>query len=283
MAISDLISTSFLFSIAIMVILIGGIFAYVSYRMSEQDHKLSSMLGLVTTMTGEIQFLKGHINITGGNPQRDYSNHFIDEQEQIENDHIKNMGENNTGSSKLIHVSDDEEEGDYEDDSEDSEEDDSEDEMEEDESSVSEDELEGLEDIEDIEYIEDNEEPHSDDDIKILNLGEMVNDSDDIDRNNIKSIHLEEPIDILLSEQDNEDINEHNDILNAGDLKTITISIDNIGNDISGLENDNGKHKNTDYRKMPLNKLREVAIEMGIVQDASKYKKNDLLKLLDAE
>jgi hypothetical protein len=276
MAISDLISTSFLFSIAIMVILIGGIFAYMSYRMSEQDHKLSSMLGLVTTMTGEIQFLKGHINITGGNIQRDYPNHFIDEQEQIENEHI-NMGENNIGTSKLIHVSDDEEEGDYEDESEDSEEDDSEDEMEEDESSVSEDELEGLEDIEDI------EEPQSDDDIKILNLGEMVNDSDDIDRNNIKSIHLEEPIDILLSEQDNQDINEHNDILNAGDLKTITISMDNIGNDISGLENDNGKHKNTDYRKMPLNKLREVATEMGIVQDASKYKKNDLLKLLDAE
>lgn len=58
MAISDFISTSFLFSIAIIVILIGGIFAYVSYRMSEQDHKFSSMLGLVTTMADEIHELK---------------------------------------------------------------------------------------------------------------------------------------------------------------------------------------------------------------------------------
>ena len=100
---------------------------------------------------------------------------------------------------------------------------------------------------------------------------------------NIKSIHLEEPIDILLSEQDNEDSIEHNDILNAGDLKTITISMDNIGIDINGLEEDNSKQKFNEYKKLPLNKLREVVVEKGIVQDASKYKKIDLLKLLDVE
>ena len=62
MPISDLISTSFLFSIAIIIILIGGIFAYVSYRMSEQDHKLTSMLGLVSTLAEEIHSLKGRLN-----------------------------------------------------------------------------------------------------------------------------------------------------------------------------------------------------------------------------
>lgn len=278
MAISDLISTSFLFSIAIIVILIGGIFAYMSYRMSEQDHKLSSMLGLVTTMTGEIQFLKGQINLTGGN-NHNHSNAFIDEQEEFDNN-IQNVAANNTGSNKLIHVSDDEEEDDEEEDYEEDDTSDSEEEDDDEESSASEDELEGLEDIEDIDC---SEELHSDNDIKILNLGEMVDDSEDTERNNIKSIHLEEPIDILLSEQDNEDIMEHNDILNAGDLKTITISMDNIGIDINGLEEDNSKQKFTDYKKLPLNKLREAVVEMGIVQDASKYKKNDLLKLLDAE
>ena len=55
MAISDILSTSFLFSIAIIIILIGGIFAYVSYRMGEQDHKLNSMIGLVSTMAEESQ------------------------------------------------------------------------------------------------------------------------------------------------------------------------------------------------------------------------------------
>ena len=58
MPISDLISTSFLFSIAIIIILIGGIFAYVSYRMSEQDHKLTSMLGLVSALAETMHSLK---------------------------------------------------------------------------------------------------------------------------------------------------------------------------------------------------------------------------------
>jgi len=63
MAISDLFSSSFLFSIAIIIILIGGIFAYVSYRMSEQDHKLNSMLGLVTAMANESQYLKNRLGL----------------------------------------------------------------------------------------------------------------------------------------------------------------------------------------------------------------------------
>ena len=63
MAFSDLLSTSFLFSIAIIIILIGGIFAYVSYRMGEQDHKLNSMIGLVSTMAEETQFFRNKINM----------------------------------------------------------------------------------------------------------------------------------------------------------------------------------------------------------------------------
>ena len=63
MAISDILSTSFLFSIAIIIILIGGVFAYVSYRMGEQDHKLNSMIGLVSTMAEESQFFRSKLNM----------------------------------------------------------------------------------------------------------------------------------------------------------------------------------------------------------------------------
>jgi hypothetical protein len=58
MAIFDIFNVSFLFSIGIIVILIGGIFTYVSYRMSEQDHKLSSMLGLVVSLANDLQQVK---------------------------------------------------------------------------------------------------------------------------------------------------------------------------------------------------------------------------------
>ena len=61
MGISDLFSTSFLFTIAIIIILIGGIFAYVSYRMSEQDHKLTSMVNLVSILAQDLQFVKSKL------------------------------------------------------------------------------------------------------------------------------------------------------------------------------------------------------------------------------
>ena len=61
MAFLDILSTSFLFSIAI-IILIGGIFAYVNFRMGEQDHKLNSMIGLVSSMAGESQYFRSKLN-----------------------------------------------------------------------------------------------------------------------------------------------------------------------------------------------------------------------------
>ena len=61
MGIFDLFSTSFLFSIAIIIILIGGIFAYVSYRMSEQDHKLTSMVNLVSILAQDLRFVKSKL------------------------------------------------------------------------------------------------------------------------------------------------------------------------------------------------------------------------------
>jgi hypothetical protein len=61
MAISDLFSTSFLFSIAIIIILIGGIFAYVSYRMAEQDHKLTTMVNLVSILAQDLQVVRSKV------------------------------------------------------------------------------------------------------------------------------------------------------------------------------------------------------------------------------
>jgi hypothetical protein len=41
--------------------------------------------------------------------------------------------------------------------------------------------------------------------------------------------------------------------------------------------------ENVDYKKLPLNKLRSVVAEKGLIGDASKLKKNEMLKLLGAE
>lgn len=261
MAFTDLLSTSFLFSVAIIIILIGGIFAYVSYRMSEQDHKIASMLGLIATMAEEIQFFRSKLSQV----QRHEHNPNHGEEEN-QNDYIQmipvldpnNLITGVTEKSKLISVSDDElsedlEEEDLESDS------DLESELDEEDSEEESDEDVDLED-DDLEEIVNLEQSD-------LNLEDNKNSMED--NNNIKSIHLEEPINLNFSNQEIEI--DHSDEILSSDLKTISIT---------DLEESN---KKPDYKKMSITKLREVVVEKGIIADASKLKKNDLLKLLGDE
>jgi hypothetical protein len=113
MAFNDLLSTSFLFSVAIIIILIGGIFAYVSYRMSEQDHKITSMVGLISTMAEELHFFRSKLSQGPGPVQQG----GLQEQPVFDQRHtIPILDPNNliTGATNLIPVSDDEEESDEE-------------------------------------------------------------------------------------------------------------------------------------------------------------------------
>ena len=60
--VSEIFSTSFLVSIAVCLILVGGLFAYFNYRFSEQNHKMQSMLGLVSTMAEEMQYFRSKLS-----------------------------------------------------------------------------------------------------------------------------------------------------------------------------------------------------------------------------
>jgi len=262
MAISDLFSSSFLFTIAFVTVLICGLFAYTSYRIAAQDHKLNAMLGLVTTMATELQFFRNKLSIL--------SQQTTSEQEE----HIDNFIRG--GHEGKIDVSDDETEDDVEesddesDDSHDSD-DDSDDESD-DESKVY--------DSDDI-----------DTDIKILNLSlgneavvgedmlEGVSDLNGIQENDeiIKTVHLETPIE--LSDDNEIHLNTFNDntihLIDGEDnglFKTITID---------GDEGEQEENK-TYYKKMSINKLREFAVSTGIIADASKLKKNDIIKLIES-
>ena len=283
MAFNDLLSSSFLFSIAIIIILIGGIFAYVSYRMSEQDHKISSMLGLISTMAGELQFFRSKLS---QKPKFEYD--FVSESQPIKEKLILDPN-NLIIEPVLISVSDDEDEvDDLEDDEDDDDEDDDDDDLEDDDDDDDDDLEDDLEDddetddesVEDVEEVslnllnnkENNLEEIVDLDQSIFNLEDTIEDT--IENNgNIKSIHLEEPIDLNFINKENESMNENepmNEFLTS-DLKSISIT---------DLEETNKKQ---DYKKMSINKLREVVVEKGIIAEASKLKKQDLLKLLGDE
>jgi hypothetical protein len=279
MAISDLFSTSFLFSIAIIIILIGGIFAYVSYRMGEQDHKLTSMVSLVSILARDLQSIKHQLASVEQNTQDGQNIQYSSEI----------MGGHST--SDLISVSDGgDEDSDIEEDEDDNEN------ITDEDSYVSEDEVDdddeelgdSQEQIKLLNLTLANEDVENDSPIEEINC-DFYNEVKELDTPNnadIKTIHLETPIDFeetdiqlpLESEQNDthfssEDINF---ITNGSyDLKNVTIS--DLG------EADDSHAAKSEYKKMSLNKLREVVVSKGVVADASKLKKNEILKMLGDE
>ena len=284
MAISDILSTSFLFSIAIIIILIGGVFAYVSYRMGEQDHKLNSMIGLVSTMAEESQFFRSKLNML----QQKLSTKDLPVVDQVQYASQMMVG----GQDELINVSDDEE-----DDSDDDESDESED---------LEDEEEDLEDedLEDDESDDLEDKDLEDDDLEDKDLEEGR--GEHIKRLNLTSAIDESPVKISYEEidEDNNSFKETNNLvfddiadfeatLEEADIQLLaedTKDDDNFLKNVSITGLDNGilsleeivSNKN-DYKKMSLNKLREVVVSKGFTSDASHLKKNQILKLLGDE
>ena len=231
--ISEIFSTSFLFSVAIIIIAVGGLFAYFNYRLSENNHKMQAMMGLVSTMAEEMQYFRSKIH---SNPITTNNN---------DTHIVPNFLGGSNKEDELIEVSDSE--------------------IEEDDLSEVESEAESLEtddDLSEAESLEEDNKKIITIDIDLGATNEMSFDSEEIEDTNMNDLNLSNLEDLDVS------------------LKTIAIDMDlsNIGDTNITIN----KEKD-DYKKMSLNKLRDLVCEKGLVKDASKLKKNELLKLLGAE
>lgn len=264
--ISEIFSTSFLFSIAIIIILVGGLFAYFNHRFSEQNHKMQSMLGLVSTMAEEMQYFRSKLNSRPND-----NNHNETHDIQIIPNFLGEIKRQNEPG--LIEVSDDELDDDDDDDSE-VEDDDSE--VEDDESDLEDDDLE----VEDDDDSDSESESDDEDNRKIINIDLGINNNDIVieseDINNGSNI---EDNDMEINKID---INNDLDFIENANLEDIDMSLKSISIDDINASFSANKSK-VDYKKMSLNKLREVVVEKGLIVDASKLKKNDLLKMLGDE
>ena len=230
--ISEIFSTSFLFSLAIIIIAIGGLFAYFNYRLSENNHKMQAMMGLVSTMADEMQYFRSKI----------HSNPIVNANDTDTTHVVPNFLGGTNKEDELIEVSDSEIEEDSEE--EDSDED-SDEEVEEDD--------------------EDEEAEETDKKIITIDLGttnDISFESEEIEHTNTNDLNLSNLEDLDVS------------------LKSIAIDMD-ISN--TGDSNISINKEKDDYKKMSLNELRKLVCEKGLVVDASKLKKNELLKMLGAE
>jgi len=249
--ISEIFSTSFLFSVAIIIIAVGGLFAYFNYRLSENNHKMQAMMGLVSTMADEMQYFRSKIH-----------NNPVSNDNHTDTHVVPNfLGGSNNEDDELIEVSDSDASSE---DEEDSEEDEEEDLSEADEE---EEEAEDAEEEDEEEAEEDEEDSDEETDKKIITIdlgttNDMSFESEEIEHTNTNDLNLSNLEDLDVS------------------LKSIAIDMD-ISN--TGDSNISINKEKDDYKKMSLNKLRELVCEKGLVVDASKLKKNELLKMLGAE
>jgi len=270
MALADIFNPTFFLILGIVMLLLGLLVIYFETKLRDQNHKISSMVSLVSAMAEEIRGRKPNSNLNSI-PMQNLNSMFPI------NGRMSGM---NVG---LIPVSDNEQEEDEEDDEDDDDDDDDD----------NDDDDEEDDDEEDDEEDEDNSQKthfniqklSSNDSNEVINIGDEDKDKinlfyfkekdEDYDENDLEDM---EELDNLVNEL--EETNFDTDIIPIKDeentfdfLKTIHIS--NLEE-----EDDNSKF---DYKKYSLNKLRNLVVEKGLVTDSSKLKKHELLKLLGVE
>ena len=228
---SEIFSIPFLICLSISILLIGCSSIYFYQRITQQDHKIESMVSLISSMAEELKDAQPQV--------RPFVQAPISMPVPVSH-HIPIQ------VNSLIPVSDD-------DDSDTDSEDSDSDESSENSSTYSDSDDEHI-----IEIMGSVEELKEMDELEDL---EELEEPTEFNVDDIKSIHLE---DSLL---DNLSLFKSIHISGAeSDTQTDSITIE----------------ESTNYKKMPIQKLREIAQIQGH-GDVSKLKKNELLKLLGAE
>lgn len=280
MAIADVFFTpSILITLAICLILISALGLFFIQKLNQQNHKINTMFDLVNTLAQEVSVLKQE----GGARQEDMS---MGDQYSRTHNAREQMTNNTQGmyqetSENMINVSSDESDDDSDDD--DSDDDDSDD-----ESNESDSDNEGEEDnditsrkiielessgiapnADDFREDSDDESDEESDESDDTDPGSQEN-TQDTAQTSGNIIDLSQTIDVLPDLHEETFHEEDIDI-----QEKIHVSSDDKG--VKNLD------IVLDYKKASLPKLREIVQTKGIVDDAAKMKRADLLKLLDSD
>jgi hypothetical protein len=290
---SNIFSIPLLIYLGITLLIIGFVSVFFMQRLNEQNHKLVSMLTLVSTMAEEINAMRFHFTSAnvGGSGGRSSS---FDQNQNTTPFSLRNSADKIAVSDDEYEEDDSDEDDDSDDDSDSDNDNDNNDknngnneeinlvESVNDASTIKIINVFGLEEL-DLHAIDDNEESDNDD------LDDQMSSSEDeepnetkikmeIGINNVVSL-LEENINVNKIVEDPEPfepkvevvLDEPCVVVPADFLKTIHIGEEK-------LEDKNIDHEN--YRKMNIQKLRQIVQEKELSIDTQKLKKPELLKLL---
>jgi hypothetical protein len=272
MSLLDIFSPSFLLYLGMMVLAVAGLIVYFESKMREQNHKIASMFSIVSTLAedmNQMKFVISHVTNQGGaGPILEENRGPFSMPPEQEN---------------LIEVSDDEE---------DEEDIDEEEEEEEDEEDEDDEEEEDSDSDEELDY---DDESLSDNNVKVLKISnedELVNEQDslildELDDESSSSEELGEEQELVLMDEPvlEEPIALVKEVEVKNEKKEPEKMVKNKNEDFKTISIDLEEHESgpVDYKKMPLQKLKSIVVEKGLISDASKLKKHELLKLLGIE
>ena len=290
MSLSDIITTPFLICLGVSLLLIGLLGMYFTHKLGDQDHKISSMFGLVSSMAEEMNYMRSKFQTISFSTGQQGGTTSQQQQQQQNN-------VDSTSNNKLIDVSDGE---DLDNDSDSDSEGDSDSEDDSDSDGDADSDGEGDDNIQIAQFDILNDINSS---IKVINISENFSIN--------KPLNL--PSNIVDIDTDNEDDNDNNSIQSLSDSSTSSVSIQNI-EDLStteiastssiGIENlmnadilkkinisnlEESSHSKTDesidYKKMTIANLRTLVVSKGLSTNAAaaKLKKEELIKMLTAE
>jgi len=272
-SLTDLINPTFLMFLGILVLAVALLVVYFETKFRDQNHKISSMLSLVSSLAEEVNGTKMIIHQLTMNHQPQNQQFFQQHQQQ------PNLDKTFTQNDNIILVSDDEEGDDSDSESDASDSDavesvsggDAESEV-----SIDENVLDDDESVSSVIEIGDSANSN---DVKVLKLNIREN-KDDSESGDEESLDEMEDLDEMDNLEDLDDSStssvsikeDKNDNIKSMDLKSINITLE-----------ETKPEQPLDYKKIALPKLRSIVAEKGLSSDSSKLKKNELLKLLGVE
>jgi len=269
-SLTPILSIPFLLSLGISLILIGFVGVFFYQKITEQNHKISSMVDLISTMAEELNYIRSRFQSGGA-----VNTLSSGSQAPIQ---IPLFNSQPVKSVDLIDVSDDDDESEDEEEDDDSGDeesgdDDSDEEEEEEENvrviNISDSLLHSTEELGDVEEIPSEENNDNDD------MNDSSEDEDDLDEDDKSSVvsELESKVEVvklnIVMEEPQEFEPESLLDIDATLLKSIHMTFPTS--------------ENIDYKKLSLNKLRQIVSEKNLSSDSSKLKKQDLFKLLGVE
>ncbi len=273
----DIFNPSFFMFLGILVLVAALLVVYFESKMREQNHKMASMLSLITCIAEEMNDIKSQSRVGGSYPIQPFNPN------SNPNPNLETTNINNTHiiTTDLIQVSDDSD-NDSDNDSEDSgSEDNDSDSEDSDSESGSVKEVIEIGEHSDIKVFKLNissmnniDENNNVDDLANLNNLNNLDDLDELDDlDDLDEDHFsDDSVSVDSNEEKNDTEEQKNDEINILDLNLKSINISNL----EEVKNSNS----IDYKKFTLSKLRSTVVEKGLVDDSSKLKKNELLKLL---